>query len=243
MSWLSRITLVIALAFVFLGAPPAQAFDKTKFSGLVVLRCNPLYSPLPAREEVFSLDFSTMKANHQWNTQSDALVLQWVGDGPVIKVDSIHGYDHYEVNLETAIVTDNHDPAHFSYPCHDDGGLIPAPEYTDAGKAQIEAEARPSVGDAKAAGKKLTPAQKAQAQAKFAQAFDLFKAGDFDAAILGFKQGLDIDPSSGLANFYLGESYARTNKDYLAKIRWQRTIDLAPGSKEALQAQVRLTKQ
>lgn len=257
-----------ALGFVSLAAPPAaQAFDKAKFTGVLVLHCSEPIPSNPDRDIVFSFDFSTMRETDEWLSKT-AHTLHWVGDGPALTLIEIlaghESFPHWKVNLETGLiihllpsgepqknlneytvrdpVTGNLENVTFPKPCHDDNGLVPAPEYTEAGAAEIAAALRPSIDDAKAAARKLTAAQKKQAQTKFAQAFDLFKTGDFTAAILGFKQGLDIDPSSGIANFYLGECYARTNKDHLAKIRWQRTIDLAPGSKEALQAQSRLTK-
>jgi len=263
--------LCVTIALAFLAAPRAHAFDKGKLGSFIVLHCDYDVTPEPGRADTFSLDLSTMKGSlKEMDREPQQLVLRWVGDGPVLRIDDIDNgrvYPDYNFNLETGIpvgldldtgqpggigniytATDpitgevvEHVP--FPKPCHDDHGLVPAPQYTDAGRAQIAAESRPSIDEAKAAAKKLTAVQKAQAKAKFVQAFDLYKAGDFDAAILGFKQGLDIDPSSGLANFYLGECYARANKDYLARVRWQRTIDLEPSSKEALQAQSRLAKQ
>ncbi|MBI3013562.1 MAG: tetratricopeptide repeat protein [Candidatus Tectomicrobia bacterium] len=76
----------------------------------------------------------------------------------------------------------------------------------------------------------------------FNQAFELFKAGEFDAAVRGFTQGLEIDPANGVAHFYLAETYARQNKTALARTHYQRTVDFAPDSKEALLAQSRLKK-
>jgi Flp pilus assembly protein TadD len=70
----------------------------------------------------------------------------------------------------------------------------------------------------------------------------LFQSGEFDAAIAGFKEGLAIDPANGIANYCLGKCYARQDQDDLARVRYQRAVDLAPGTKEALLAKARLAK-
>ena len=127
--------------------------------------------------------------------------------------------------------------------CRDDNGLIPNAHFKLPDPAQAQAENRPPVQEAKAISAKLSAAQKSKAQASFKQAFELFQSGQFDAAVIGFKAGLAIDPANGIANYYLGECYTRQGDDDLARIRYQRAVDLAPGTKEAFQAQARLAKQ
>jgi tetratricopeptide (TPR) repeat protein len=126
--------------------------------------------------------------------------------------------------------------------CRDDKGLIPNAHFKPPDPAQAQAENQPPLPAAKAISAKLSAAQKTKAQTSFKQAFELFQGGEFDAAIAGFKEGLAIDPGSGLANYYLGECYARQQQDDLARIRYQRAVDLAPGTKEALLAKARLAK-
>jgi Flp pilus assembly protein TadD len=111
----------------------------------------------------------------------------------------------------------------------------------DPVQARIELT-QPTPQEAKAISAKLSAAQKSKAQASFKQAFELFQAGQFDAAILGFEQGLAIDPGDGRANYYLGECLDRQDQDALAKLRYQRAVYLAPGTKEALLAQAWLAK-
>jgi hypothetical protein len=86
----------------------------------------------------------------------------------------------------------------------------------------------------------LSSQQKEQGAALFRQAFELFKAGEFEAALIGFRDGLGIDPANALGNFYAGETLSRLNRKDSAAAYYQRTLDLAPGSKEALIARARL---
>ena len=87
----------------------------------------------------------------------------------------------------------------------------------------------------------LSPPDKARAQALFATGFSLWQSGDFAAAELAFKQGLDIDPANALANYYYGDCLARRKdkteaKDYLA-----RAAALGGASPEGFKAQAELS--
>ena len=53
---------------------------------------------------------------------------------------------------------------------------------------------------------------KAKAQQLFATGFSLWQSGDFAAAELAFKQGLDIDPANAQANYYYGDCLARRKR-------------------------------
>jgi tripartite-type tricarboxylate transporter receptor subunit TctC len=88
----------------------------------------------------------------------------------------------------------------------------------------------------------LSPADKAGAGELFKQAFELFQAGEFEAAALQFNKGLAIDPANGVAHFYLAETYERQQKTTQAREHYRRTIDFAPDSKEAAMAQTRIGK-
>ena len=68
----------------------------------------------------------------------------------------------------------------------------------------------------------LPPADKDRARQLFKTGFKLWQSGNFAAAEIGFKQGLDIDPANALANYYYGDCLARRKdkadaKDYLAR--------------------------
>jgi hypothetical protein len=104
-----------------------------------------------------------------------------------------------------------------------------------------EAE-RAKLAEARAKSRGLSPQDKARAQALFKQAFELFQAGEFEAAVRQFDQGLAIDPANGAAHFYLAETYERQQKTARALEHYRRTIDLAPGSKEAAIAETRMGK-
>ena len=92
---------------------------------------------------------------------------------------------------------------------------------------------------AAAASAKLTAKQKQDAKTMFSAAFDLFKAGEFDAAAIQFKKGLAIDPGNYSAHYYLAESLARLKDMDAAKQHYALTIELAPASKEAALAESR----
>jgi hypothetical protein len=91
----------------------------------------------------------------------------------------------------------------------------------------------------------LSLAQKAQANSLFARGFDLYKAGDFTGAKALIDTGQKIDPGNYLGWFTLAEvsraaatNLAARNDDPEferdnARIAYQHTIDLAPGSPEA----------
>lgn len=86
----------------------------------------------------------------------------------------------------------------------------------------------------------LTAAQRAQAQALFNSAFSLWQNEQLSAAEAGFRQGLDIDPANGVANFYLGDIMQRRNVNDEAAIYMAAAVAFAPSSAEGLRAQVAL---
>jgi hypothetical protein len=88
----------------------------------------------------------------------------------------------------------------------------------------------------------LSPELKAKAKEKFTQAFNLFKEGEFEAAIIRFKQGLELDPANGLGHFYMAETYARLNDTENAVIHYNYTVQFSPDIKEAAIAEVKLSK-
>ena len=88
----------------------------------------------------------------------------------------------------------------------------------------------------------LTPEIKAKSKEKFTQAFNLFKEGEFEAAVIRFNQALEIDPANGLGHYYLAETYARINDVENALIHYNYTVLFSPDIKEAAIAQVKILK-
>ena len=86
----------------------------------------------------------------------------------------------------------------------------------------------------------ISPAEKARATAVFATAFGLWKAGDFDAAALGFKQGLTLDPANPLANYYYGDCLMRRKAKSDARTYLSRAVAFGGVTAEALKAQAEL---
>lgn len=76
----------------------------------------------------------------------------------------------------------------------------------------------------------------------FKAAFDLYKEGQFEAAELQFKKGLEVDPKSAIAHYYLAETQARLNKMKEALKHYETVVKFAPDSKEAALATVALEK-
>ena len=83
---------------------------------------------------------------------------------------------------------------------------------------------------------------KAKAKEKFTQAFNLFKEGEFEAAVIRFNQALEIDPANGLGHYYLAETYARLNDLENAMKHYNYTVLFTPDIKEAAIAEVKILK-
>lgn len=66
------------------------------------------------------------------------------------------------------------------------------------------------------------------AQALFAQGYELYKGGLYKGAIALFQQGLDGDPGNGLAHFYLAESHYKLGQLQPALEHYRQSIDLLP---------------
>lgn len=94
---------------------------------------------------------------------------------------------------------------------------------------------------AKAQSAKLAPAKRAEAQAAFKQAFELFQSGEFATAARLFENGLAIDPGNAVASYYLGETYVRLGDKDRAAVYYQRAADIAPNTKEGALAVTRLS--
>lgn len=86
----------------------------------------------------------------------------------------------------------------------------------------------------------LLPADKARAQSLFSTSFGLWQSGDFAAAEIGFRQGLDIDPTNALANFYYGDCLVRRKNKAEARIYLARAAAFGAATAEGLKAQAEL---
>ncbi len=98
----------------------------------------------------------------------------------------------------------------------------------------------PPYAEERARSQRLTAAQRAQAQTLFNSAFEVWRAGDLNAAEIGFRQGLEIDPANGAANFYMGDILRRRGANQTAAVFMARAAALAPQSAEGLRAQAAL---
>jgi tetratricopeptide (TPR) repeat protein len=87
----------------------------------------------------------------------------------------------------------------------------------------------------------LSPAERTQAQSLFATAFGLWQSGDFAAAEIAFRQGLDIDPANALANYYYGDCLARRKDRPEARVYLERAVALGGSTAEAFKARAALT--
>ena len=107
---------------------------------------------------------------------------------------------------------------------------------------QIKAREKEDIDKKKQISAQLSAETKAKSKEKFSQAFNLFKEGEFEAAVIRFKQGLEFDPANGLGHFYLAETYARLNDVENSAIHYNYTLLLSPDIKEAAIAEVKLSK-
>jgi len=86
----------------------------------------------------------------------------------------------------------------------------------------------------------MSPAQRNQALDLFKTGLELWKSGDFASALLAFKQGLDIDPANGPANYYYGDCLQRQGRIASAANYFTRAATLGGASAEAFKAQTAL---
>jgi len=74
----------------------------------------------------------------------------------------------------------------------------------------------------------------------FGEAVEEFKDGHYEAAVRGFKRGLDLDPANGIAHYYLAATYLRQEKTDEAQVHYRATIDFAPDTQQGVMAQAAL---
>lgn len=88
---------------------------------------------------------------------------------------------------------------------------------------------------------KLSPANREKAAALFSTAFQLWKSGDFGAAALAFRRGLDIDPANAAANYYYGDCLNRSNDLQGARLHLEIARKLGNGTAEQFKAEALLS--
>ena len=97
------------------------------------------------------------------------------------------------------------------------------------------------VNQSKVVSAKLNTAQRNDVKELFATAFNLLKADELQAGKMAFERALLIDPANALGHYYLAELLSKLN-DSGAMLHYTLTKELAPDSKEAFLADVRLAK-
>ena len=102
------------------------------------------------------------------------------------------------------------------------------------------AAALPKYSELIARSSELTAEQKSQALTFFKLGFDLWQSGDFSAAQIAFKQGLDIDPVNPQANYYYGDSLLKTKDRKGAAEFFARSAALGPATLEGIKSQAAL---
>jgi len=95
----------------------------------------------------------------------------------------------------------------------------------------------PQYADLVARSRAMAPVQRNQALDLFKTGLQLWKSGNFASAMLAFKQGLDIDPANGPANYYYADCLHRLGNETDAREYYFRAITLGGSSKEAFLAQ------
>ncbi|MBL8548089.1 MAG: SUMF1/EgtB/PvdO family nonheme iron enzyme [Hyphomonadaceae bacterium] len=88
----------------------------------------------------------------------------------------------------------------------------------------------------------VTAARRREALTYFSNAFLVWQAEDFAAAEIGFRRGLEIDPTNGSANFYLGDLLRRRGDNAGARDYFERSVAFGAGSTEALRAEAALAR-
>jgi tetratricopeptide (TPR) repeat protein len=184
----------------------------------------------------------------------------FVKEHPEIKELNLIG-DIYVINQELKSTNDNfhNEPCEFYYAdelsyvigstCTDREQWVKSYKLNKVGISyRAEVEELNKAKDKEEADKKrqiseqLTPEIKAKSKEKFTQAFNLFKEGEFEAAVIRFNQALEIDPANGLGHYYLAETYARLNDLENSMIHYNYTVLFSPDIKEAAIAEVKILK-
>ncbi|MBL8548088.1 MAG: SUMF1/EgtB/PvdO family nonheme iron enzyme [Hyphomonadaceae bacterium] len=88
----------------------------------------------------------------------------------------------------------------------------------------------------------VTAARRREALTYFSNAFLVWQAEDFAAAEIGFRRGLEIDPTNGSANFYMGDLLRRRGDNAGARDYFERSVAFGAGSTEALRAEAALAQ-
>jgi tetratricopeptide (TPR) repeat protein len=255
-SWISALLAAATMA------GSAHADERARFTGTVTLTC--AFDSL-----VIKADFATMTAvatratfapkDYRLHWATLAIASGETAQVLVLTRDFAGAYESYALDTAAGIFSPgpddrahagdtlpstypglNRDPGLLPLRCRDDRSLIPAPEFAAFEARQATAENEPPIAKAKGIAAALAPAERKRAQARIKEAASLANAGECDGAVPELKAALAIDPSSAAGNFYLAECYAQRAQTKLARVRWQRTIDLAPKSKEAAEARSRL---
>jgi len=86
----------------------------------------------------------------------------------------------------------------------------------------------------------LSPQRRLASNELLRQAFELFREGQFEAAVIRFNDGLEIDPANGLAHFYLAESLERLGRRAAALEHYRLVEALAPDSRESAIARAKI---
>jgi tetratricopeptide (TPR) repeat protein len=195
-----------------------------------------------------------------FEVKEKVLAQKFVKDHPEIKDLNLIG-DIYLISKESQSTNDNiHiDPCELYFSdelsyviggsCADKDQWMKSYKLTKAGIAyREEVTALNKAREQEALDKKirtsaqLTPEMKAKGKAKFTQAFQLFQTNEFEAAVIRFNQGLEIDPANGVGHYYLAETYSRLNDNENAMEHYRYTFVFEPDIKEAPIAQVKYEK-
>lgn len=110
-----------------------------------------------------------------------------------------------------------------------------------ASMADVRAQAT-SVSDSEVSAKSasLTDEDRTRSLKAFSVGFELWQAGDCNAAVMAFRRGLDIDPANPKANFYYGDCLQRLRRREEAKEAFQRAVRFGDGTPEGYKAQAAL---
>lgn len=88
----------------------------------------------------------------------------------------------------------------------------------------------------------VTAARRREALTYFSSAFGVWQSEDFAAAEIGFRRGLEIDPTNAPANFYMGDLLRRRGDSSGARDYFERSVAFGAGSAEALRAEAALAQ-
>jgi tetratricopeptide (TPR) repeat protein len=119
---------------------------------------------------------------------------------------------------------------------------IPAITNVDATMENWRAFGKKAADKALAGTATLPQARRNEAQSLFESAFNFSEEGNLEAAQIAFQRGLAIDPSNGMAEYYLADILAKLKQVTDSLPHYATAMELVPNKREGIEAEAALRR-